>query len=371
MRPNGDIAFYGVGSDVTLQMEGQERLVQIARHIPGIIYQYRLRPDGSSYFPYASDGIINIYGVTPAQAKEDAAPIIDAIHPDDRENVMTSIEQSAKNLTPWHCEYRVCLPNGQNHWLFGHSTPQLEPDGSVIWFGHISNISDRKEVELNLAEAKEAAEAATKAKSQFLANMSHEIRTPMNGVLGMTELLSTTGLSEEQEDFVQTIQDSGNALLVVINDILDFSKIESGMLELDEHPFHLSDVVNSVCGLLRPQAESKGLLLQQAIAKDLPNIFLGDQHKLRQILINLVGNAIKFTNQGSVNIAVRPYQGEPFSCSIPLPGESPRPHGAIKLLITIEDKGIGIDRDVCSNYLNPLPKRILLFRESMVGLVWA
>jgi PAS domain S-box-containing protein len=353
VRPNGDIAFHGVVSDITPQIEGQERLVQIAHHIPGMIYQYCLKPDGSSYFPYASDGIIHIYGVTPEQAKEDAAPIIDAIHPDDREDVMTSIEQSAKNLTTWHCEYRVCLPNGQTNWLFGHSSPQLEPDGSVLWFGHISDISDRKEVELNLAEAKEAAEAATKAKSQFLANMSHEIRTPMNGVLGMAELLSTTGLSDEQEDFVQTIQDSGNALLVIINDILDFSKIESGMLQLEEHPFHLSDVVNSVCGLLRAQAEKEGIVLKQTIAHDLPKVVLGDKNKLRQILLNLVGNAIKFTHQGSVSIEVQSDQSDPSSDHDPLDHQPHHPDGDIELLITIQDSGIGINDDRLQQLFQP------------------
>ena len=123
--------------------------------------------------------------------------------------ITKSIDESAANLTPWYCEYRVCREDGQANWVFGRAaTPQKEIDGSIIWNRYITDISERKHTEIALAKAKEVAEAATKSKSQFLANMSHEIRTPMNGVLGMAELLTNNNLSEEQQDIVQTIRDS-------------------------------------------------------------------------------------------------------------------------------------------------------------------
>ncbi|MEI6063876.1 MAG: response regulator [Pseudanabaena sp. ELA748] len=164
-----------------------------------------------------------------------------------------------------------------------------------------ANIQERTTA---LIEAKEAAEAATKSKSEFLANMSHEIRTPMNGVLGMAQLLETTPLNEEQIDFVKTIKDSGDALLVIINDILDFSKIEAGMLKIEAKSFVLEDVVSGVCKLLENQAIAKQITLKYAIAPDVPKTVIGDRARLRQILLNLVGNAVKFTPQGQVSIAV-------------------------------------------------------------------
>jgi two-component system sensor histidine kinase/response regulator len=168
-----------------------------------------------------------------------------------------------------------------------------------------AEIVERRRIEAELKTARDAAEAGSRAKSAFLANMSHEIRTPMNGVIGMTSLLLDTRMDEQQRNFVETIRASGDSLLTIINDILDFSKIESGRMELEEQPFDLRECVEETLDLLSPGGMEKGLDMVYLIDEGLPPRVIGDVTRLRQVLVNLVGNAVKFTEQGSVFICVR------------------------------------------------------------------
>ncbi len=617
MRAERVVRVFGTVQDITAlheaemrRREAAQRLEKIAAQIPGVVYQFVLRPDGSVSMPYASPGVVELYGLTPEQLAADAAPALQASHPDDRELVIKSIRESAETLQPWVCEFRVCRSDGSVRWFLGNSLPERLPDGSVLWHGFITDITGRKQVEARLREhetflkelysgielpiwvldvvdgdgfafagvnpsfervtglaadfvvgrkpselmprlsresgrqmedhyrdcllagttinyeeqlsiggrerwwltqlkpvrgdggritrligsaieitermeieqrlreseerffliaratsdavwdydpasaslwwsdgvtrlfgydqpgasaglkwwyarmhpddrpivessfssalassderweceyrflhadgrvlyvldralilrgsgqrairvvggmmditeqravqdemrrAREAAEAAnrrlqesvqranqlareaaaaTVAKSEFLANMSHEIRTPLNAIIGMGGLMLGTELSDQQREFAETIRVSGDSLLALINDILDFSKIESGSLELEELPFELHDCVESALEVLGPRAGEKHLDLLYWIDAAVPGMLVGDVTRLRQVLVNLVGNAVKFTGEGEVHVGVERAGVES--------------DGRLRLRFTVRDTGIGI-----------------------------
>jgi two-component system sensor histidine kinase/response regulator len=231
---------------------------------------------------------------------------------------------------------RLCRKDGSEIIVEANVRVVKDPAGSVLYFeGFVNDITQRKRVEVALQQAKEAAEAANLAKSQFLANMSHDIRTPMNGIIGMVELALDTELTAEQREYLNVVKGSADSLLRLLNDILDFAKIEAKKLDLEPLVFRLRESLGSTMKTLAVRAHAKGLELAYRIAPAVPDALVGDPARLRQILVNLVGNAIKFTEQGEVVVGVEDIESEAS------PTDASRSN-SISLHFSVRDTGVGI-----------------------------
>ncbi len=452
-------------------LEDSERLAKLTALLPGMVYQFRMYPDGRWCLPYSSDGIRQLFGVDPEEVRLDATPAFGAIHPEDRPGVEQSVHQSASTLSLWHTRFRITRDHGGWIWVEGQARPERLPDGSTLWHGFISDITERKAVQdevlrvrdqlnaimislpeviysvsldykthyfigpatlsvfgrpveyfLNdenlwskvihsedqnklkrcradlccagwcsmevriikpdgsigwvndqariirdaagkplridgvvsditgriqaaqeLRQARDAAEAASRHKSEFLASMSHEIRTPMTAILGYSHLL-TSGrpTPSEQSQWSRNIRQNSDYLLNLLSDILDISKIEAGQIDLQPEPLNPWELVQSIGALMSPRASEKLLMLDVNRFGPTPVTVTLDATRLKQILVNLASNAIKFTDKGSVQIEMSSE-----------PSEAGDRH---YLVFTISDTGIGIDPDKHDRLFKPFSR---------------
>jgi PAS domain S-box-containing protein len=454
----------GINTDITARKEAARRehelyklLSQIASQVPGMVYQFKLHPDGRTSFPYASEGIRSIYGVSPAQVATDATAAFNAIHPDDVERVRESIIASARTLKPWECVHRVQRSGELVRWLKGSSTPQPEADGSVLWHGYISDVTSevlreqhlheneqrlrlalsaagfgmwdwnipagtmivndtwytllgyepgakmvdiayceslchpddaananemltrhwqgeaeryvseqrfrtasgewkwmldigevverdemgrpvrmlgvymdidaRKRMVEELEAAREQAESANRLKSGFLTSMSHELRTPLAAIMGYAGLLCRSdALAVQEATWAGSIRRNADHLLALLDDVLDLSRIEAGQFTLAREPADPRVIVQAVVAVMGPLAAEKCIGLEVRFEPGTPAAILTDPLRVRQILINLVGNAIKYTDQGCVTIHL---------------GTEHAAEGAM-LRVDVRDTGIGL-----------------------------
>lgn len=322
-----------VSRDVTVRKAAEENLEESERRLEQIIETVQsgiTLSDEKGHFDVFNTAMEEMteYSMAEANTLGDFSKVL---YPDaaDRQQALDGLKILLDQGHVPERETTIVTKGGQKRTLLV-TTDLVTFRGKKMFLSGFRDITERKKAEEDLKKAKEAAEEATRAKSEFLAMMSHEIRTPMNSVIGMTDLLLQTGLNEEQRDFVETVRNSGDSLLTIINDILDFSKIESGKIELEETPLELSVCIEEVLDLLSHKALLKGLDLLYWVDPQVPPFIIGDMTRIRQILINLVGNAIKFTERGEVSVTVK--------LNWKLSNE-------LELQFAVKDTGIGIPAD--------------------------
>ncbi|NCC25280.1 MAG: PAS domain S-box protein [Deltaproteobacteria bacterium] len=280
---------------------------------------------------YAADGI-------PAHVSS----WMDLIHPEDGERALEANTNCIENRAEsFEIEYRMRAKDGSWRWILGRGrAASRNKDGRATrMVGTHTDITERKRSEEAIVRAKERAEEATRAKSEFLANMSHEIRTPINGITGMMQLLQTTFLEDDQREYVNLAATAADRLTRLLTDILDLSRVEAGKMDLVEEAFEVGSIGESVVGLFAVTARSKGVVLEWTLDRALPGRLVGDEARLRQIVFNLVGNALKFTDQGSVKVEMDRL--------------SPAKGNDLRVLVTVSDTGVGVAENRLEEIFQP------------------
>ncbi|HVT34544.1 MAG TPA: response regulator [Nevskiaceae bacterium] len=311
---DGGVTWNGYAVDITehktLEADlasAREYVIEIAQGLPGVVFQAQVKFDGQVQLLFGGEGYFKLMGVEHAGTIIEWQKLLSAVYADDRELVMNAITHSASDEgKPIQLDFRVGSESAQR-WVRIEAIPKTPGRREVmaLWNGYGIDITERKQLERELAQAKEAAEAANRAKGEFLANMSHEIRTPMNAIIGLAHLALRTNPDERQRDYLQKIQSSAQSLLGVINDILDFSKIEAGKLGLEQTTLRLEDVLASLANVISVKAAEKGLELLFSVPLDVPAQLIGDPLRLGQVLLNLAGNAVKFTEHGQIVVSAK------------------------------------------------------------------
>jgi PAS domain S-box-containing protein len=304
--------------------ETSERLTRIARHVPGMLFQYRRLASGQAMFPYVSQRCVALFGVAPEELESDAAALLRQVDFGDRQTMLDTIDDSARTLLPWRLDFRVHRRDGQVRWMRGEASPQQQADGAVVWHGYIEDATERRDLERAQQDAAIAA-AANRAKTQFLSRMSHELRTPLNAVLGFTQLIEIDRAEPPtpgQQRRLKLVREAGEHLLQMIGDLLDLTRIESGGMAIQFDDVDLRAAAAEALEMLRSSAETAQVGVTLLPGGEAP--VRTDRTRLRQVLLNLLSNAIKYNRAGG-SVLLGVYRA-----------------GEHEFCISVQDTGIGI-----------------------------
>jgi PAS domain S-box-containing protein len=341
----GDILKYlAIKEDITLRKLTEQALKlseeqhrTLVSNIPGTIYRSAFNKSRTMH--YISNAVKNLTGYPPEDFMNNLRrKFISVIHPDDVERVLDTIRMGIKNFKQYQIEYRIITNENKVRWVTDKATAVFDENDKIQWLdGFILDITDRIDVLEELKKAKNQAEFANKSKSEFLATMSHEIRTPLNSILGFTDLLENEITDKTYLNYLNSIKSSSKNLLTLINDILDLSKVEAGKLDINYIYFDIRNILQELRQIFLIKIQSKKIDFIVDIAETFPNYIYLDEVRLRQILLNLVGNAIKFTEKGSVTIRLSAKNINPVSEKVD------------KIMVEVEDTGIGIRQEALEN----------------------
>nr|WP_254200989.1 ATP-binding protein [Lysobacter sp. MMG2] len=317
----------------------EQRLSDITQAIPGLVFRLRVEEDGRRRFTYMAGDSLGMVGMSAQELLADEPRVLARVHADDQMLVVRNVEAAATTLQPMPpFDLRFHVDGGWRWLRTEGGMPRRLPDGAVEWSGYWFDTTQLHEQAEALSEAKAQAESAVAAKSIFLAAMSHEIRTPMTGVLGLLELLTQTRLEVDQSDMALMARDSAKALLQILDDILDYSRIESGRLSIERTDFDLRDLIDSAAGLFGARAREGEVHLYSIVDWRLATRFRGDAMRIRQVVTNLLSNALKFTSEGHVTLHVRLIE---------------EVDDEQRLRIEVSDTGIGIASENLSRLFQP------------------
>ncbi len=323
--------------EISAQVNGHQQHEDFLKHlteqVPGILFQLVLSQEGKMKFPYLNPGSLNIFGGDKAFLGKEADfnYFLSKVHPKDVGEIVSTTVNSAKNLIPWKSQFRIRVGKKKEYrWMMGSAMPAELSNGEVHWYGCLSDITEVKLFEKKLKKAKETAEATSKIKSDFISMISHEIRTPLNAISGSVYSLLNEPHSHPQEMALNTINFAVDNLITMINDLLDFQKMEANKVKLENKSFNMRELLTQVINGLKYQAQESKNKLHLVVSDRLDLEVLGDKTRLIQVINNLVTNALKFTNEGKVDVTATLIRED---------------EKQVEVFIEVKDTGIGIAKE--------------------------
>jgi len=338
----------GIDTDITQRKQAEERLRSSEERLRTVAdftyaWEYWISPSGELL--YISPSVERITGHPASAFFADKGLLASIVVEEDRSSFLEGFRDCMQTVDVHKSEFKIVSKSGEQRWIGHVCQPVYGSDGSFLGRrGSNADITDRKNANAALRKAMEEAEAANRVKSQFIANLSHEIRTPMNAIIGFTDLVLSTQLNEHQRKCMSMVKGRGEDLLVIINDILDISRIEAGKMQVSLVRINIKEIARDIVRSFQHDASKKGVNVSAKVAESIPLELMGDPVRIRQILSNLLGNAVKFTERGSVLLTLCAC-GEEHAASKDAAAGQPAKRPSVTLLFTVSDTGIGIPKD--------------------------